>query len=112
MGWKEHFQQLVCHPPVLKYRTIMYLVESNGTVEYTDYSLQRGKTTPNEFPEYDAKRFDGEVPAVLELWGMQSTPSLPSLQGLLRPGVVAPDRVISMGQIELNCIYAKRNCLK
>ena len=39
---------------------------------------------------------------MLELWGMQSTPSLPSLPGPLWPGVVGPDRVLSMGQIELN----------
>ena len=38
---------------------------------------------------------------MLELWGMRSTPSLLSLSGLLWPGVVAPDRVLSMGQIEL-----------
>ena len=41
---------------------------------------------------------------MLELWGMQSTPSLPSLPGQLWLGVVEPDRVLSMGQIELNCI--------
>ena len=41
---------------------------------------------------------------MLDLWGMQSTPSLPSLPGPLRPGVLAPDRVLSMGQIELNCM--------
>ena len=29
---------------------------------------------------------------MLELWGVQSTPSLPSLPGPLRPGVVAPDK--------------------
>ena len=33
---------------------------------------------------------------------MCSTPLLPSLPGPLKPGVVAPDRVLSMGQIELN----------
>ena len=38
---------------------------------------------------------------MLELWGMQITPLLPSLPGLLLPRVVAPDRVLSMGQIEL-----------
>ena len=38
---------------------------------------------------------------MLELWGMQSTLSLPSLQGQLWPGMVAPDRVLFMGQIEL-----------
>ena len=37
-----------------------------------------------------------------ELWGMQSTSSLLSLPGPLSPGVVAPDRVVSMGSIELN----------
>ena len=40
---------------------------------------------------------------MLELWGMQSTTSLPSLSGPLWPGVVAADRVLSMDQIELNC---------
>ena len=29
---------------------------------------------------------------MLELWGMQCTPLLPSLPGLLWPGVVAPDK--------------------
>ena len=37
---------------------------------------------------------------MLELWGMQSTPSLPFLSGPLWPGVVAHDRVLSMGQKE------------
>ena len=61
-------------------------------------SLQRGKTSPhNECPRYDTKQSDGEVPAMLELWGMRSTPSLPSLPGPLWPGVVAPDRALSMG---------------
>ena len=41
---------------------------------------------------------------MLELWGMWNTPSLPSLPGQLWPEVVAPDRVLSMGQRELNCI--------
>ena len=39
---------------------------------------------------------------MLELWGMQSTPLLLSLYRLLGPGLVAPDRVLSMGQLELN----------
>ena len=37
---------------------------------------------------------------MLELWGMQRTFSLLVLPGLLWPGVVAPDRVISVGRIE------------
>ena len=35
---------------------------------------------------------------MLELWGMWSTPSLSSLPS---PGVVAPDRFLSMGKIEM-----------
>ena len=41
---------------------------------------------------------------MLELWGMWSIPSLASLPGPLCPGVVAPDRVLSMSQIELNSV--------
>ena len=41
---------------------------------------------------------------MLELWGMRSTPSLLLLPDPLLPGVVALDRVLSMGQIELNCV--------
>ena len=41
---------------------------------------------------------------MLELWGMWSTSSLPWLPSPLWPGVVAPDRVLSIGQIELNCV--------
>ena len=47
----------------------------------------------NECPIYDTKKSDGEVPVMLELWGMRSTPLLPSLPGPLWPGVVAPDKV-------------------
>ena len=79
----------------------------------------------------DTKQYDGEESGVLELWEMRSTPSLLSLPGLLWPGVVTPNRVLSMDQIELNCVlvlnwitwnravltfklrtYAKLNCLK
>ena len=46
---------------------------------------------------------------MLDLWGMLSTPSLLSFPGSLWSRVVAPDRVLSMSQIELNCVL---NCLK
>ena len=55
-------------------------------------SLQRDKTPPNECPGYDTKQSNGEVPAMLDLWGIRSTPSLPSLPGPLWPVVVAPDK--------------------
>ena len=72
--------------------------QSAGAIEYTDCTSAEGKTPPpNECPGYDTKQSDGEVPAMLELWGMWSTPSLPSLPGPLWPGVLAPDRALSMG---------------
>ena len=47
---------------------------------------------PSECPGYNTKQADAEVPAMLELWEMRSTPLLPSLPGSLWPGVVAPDK--------------------
>ena len=51
----------------------------------------------NECPGYDTKQSDGEVTAMLELWEMRSIPSLPLIPGLLRLGMGAPDRALSMG---------------
>ena len=59
----------------------------------------------NEYPGYDTKQSDGEVPVMPVLWGMQSVPSLLSLIRPLRTGVVALDRVLSMSQIELKCVF-------
>ena len=41
---------------------------------------------------------------MLELWEMWSSPLLSLLSDPLWPGVVAPYRVLSIGQIELNCV--------
>ena len=59
--------------------------------------LCRGVRPPNKCPGYDTKQSDGEVPVMLGPGGIRSTSSLPLLPGLLWPGVVAPDRVLSMG---------------
>ncbi len=67
-------------------------------------SLQRGNPPTNKCPGYDTKQSDGEVPVMLELWGMWSTPSLPLFPGAHWPGVVEPDRALSMSQIEVNCV--------
>ena len=67
--------------------------------------LSRGIRTPYQLVSwYDTKKSDGEVPVMLRLWGMRSTRSLPSLPGSIWPGVVVPDRDLSMDQIELKCI--------
>ena len=46
----------------------------------------------DEYPRYDTKQFDGEIPVMLGLWGIQSTPSLRSFPGPLWPRVGAPDK--------------------
>ena len=51
--------------------------------------LQKGKTPPYECPGYDTKDSDGDVPVMPE-WGALLLP------GPLLPGVVAPDRAISL----------------
>ena len=74
--------------------------------------LCRGvRPPPHECPGYDTKQSDGEVPAVLELWGMRSTPSLSSLPGPLWPGVVAPDKGPIYGSNRTNGILITYNCL-
>ena len=45
---------------------------------------------------YDTKQSDGELPVMLVLSGMLSTPSLPLLPGPLWPRMVAPNRALSM----------------
>ena len=68
--------------------------------------LCRGIRAPprNESPGYDTQQSDGEIPVMLELWGMRCTPLLPLFPSPLWSRVVAPKRVLSMGQIELNCV--------
>ena len=74
-------------------------------VGFRDCFSTEGNTPPsNECPVNDTKQSDSEVPVMLELWGMRSTSSLPSLPGPLWPRVVASVRVLSLGQIEINCV--------
>ena len=60
---------------------------------------------------YDTTQSDGEVPVMLELWGMPNIPLLPQLPGLLWPGAVAPDKAIYVGKIELNCELFERGLI-
>ena len=49
---------------------------------------------------FDIKQSDSKA-VVLDLYGMWSTSSLPLLPGPFWPGVVAPERILSMDQMEL-----------
>ena len=76
-----------------------------GAVEYTDFFSATGKSpSPNECPENYTKQSDDETSVILEFWGMRSTPLCPSIPGPLWLGVVSLDRVLSIIQIELNCV--------
>ena len=82
---------------------MLRIAQSTGAVEYTDCFSAEG-LTPDECSRYLTKQSNAEVPVMLELWEMQNTPLLPSHPCPHWPGVMAPDRVQSMAQIELNCI--------
>ena len=45
-------------------------------------------------------------------WGIRSTPSFPLLPVQLWPGVVAPDRALSMGKIEPTAYLRKTEYLE
>ena len=66
-----------------------------GLLNTPTASLQTDKI--NECPDNDTKQSYGEAPVLQELLGKWSTPSLPQLPGPLWPGVVALERVLSMG---------------
>ena len=63
-----------------------------------------------ECPGYETERSDGEVPMMQELFEMRSTPSLSPVLGPLWSGMVAHARVLSMCQIEINCVLML-NCI-
>ena len=68
--------------------------------------LYRGKTFPSKCLGYDTKQSDGEGSVMLELWGLRSTPSLTWFPGLLWSVVERSEKILSMGQIELNRVLA------
>ena len=83
----------------LLFTQVHLLIDSSADGQYVI-----GVRSPNECPGYDTKQSDGGVPVILELWGMQSTPSLLLLPGPLWTGVVAPDKGPIYGPNRTNCI--------
>ena len=101
---------MVLKTRLLAHNEVSYLTAHDGTRIQLFFChrkpLHRGKTPfplPNKCTVYP-KQSDGETPVILELLGMRCTSSLPSLPGQLWPGLVAPDRALSMVQIELNYV--------
>ena len=88
----------------LKRAFISHLYFGLPSRQNTPTASQQRANTPHECPGYDTKQSDGDVPAVLKLWGMRSTPSLLSLPGPLWPGVVAPDKGLIYGSNRTNGI--------
>ena len=102
-----HLCRGVRHPQLNewpRYDTKSSLAEFGWGCRIHRLHLYRGVRSPNYYPISETNQSDGEAPVMLELFGMLSTPSLPSLPVPLWHGVVAPDRVLSMDQIELNCV--------
>ena len=89
---------------------MLYTAQSAGAVEYTSCISAEGQTLLNKYTGYDTKQSNGEALVMLDLRGMQNTPSLPSFPAPLWPGVVAPERVLSMHQIELFAIQTVYLC--
>ena len=83
--------------------TYISLYSRPGLQNILTASLQRGKPLPHSMSVLDmtSKNLMVRLSNILKLWGMRSTPSLPLFSGPPFHGVLAPDRVRSMGQIEL-----------
>ena len=60
-------------------------------------SLQRGRTPPTCVLDMTLNN----LIVGLQLWGLQNTPSLPSLPGPHWAGIVVPDMILSTDQIEV-----------
>ena len=76
------------------------MAQSTEAAEYTGCISAEGYDAL-KCPGFDTKQSDGEAPIMLERWGMRTIPLLSSLSCPLLLGVVAPERVLSMGQIEV-----------
>ena len=83
------------------------IAQSAGGVEHSNSFSAEGKDPlRNEYPGYETKQSDGEVPVMVELWGVHSTSSIPSLPGPLDSGPVYGSNKTKLRT------YAKLNCLK
>ena len=55
------------------------MAQSARAAENTDCISAEGSPSPKKRSRYNTKQSDGKTSVILEIWRMQSTPSLPSL---------------------------------
>ena len=108
-GWKIHWPKFSWVENFIRWRHICHWCHSdqwkpNKTYMPSRLLLCTGVKPPNESRGYETKQSDSEVPVMLKLLGMGSTPSLPLLPDPLWPRVIVWDRILSMVQIDLNII--------
>ena len=100
-SWGYRIHQLHFCRWIRHLQRVSYCPVSWGCRTHQQHLCRGVKLFPQQVSWYDAKHSDGEAPVMRDVWGMWSTPSLLSLSGPLWPGVEAPDRVLSMSQMEL-----------
>ena len=76
-----------------------YAAQSTRVTEYTDCISAEGYDSINRSSGYDIKQSDSDAPAS-KIWRIQGTLSLPLLAGSLLPGVVSPETILFIDQIE------------
>ena len=103
------------------YRILQFYLSSlvgRGCRIHRLYHCRGVRPPPNECSLDDTKHSDDDVPSLEALQNVEYSLSLPLLPCSLLPGLVAPDRVLSVCQIELFDIqilcklitYANLNC--
>ena len=86
------------------YITYESFINMPSRIGHKNTLTEVGSEPPQQVSGYDIKQSDGDVPVMLELLRMLSTPSLPSIRGPLWPRILEPEKVLSMGQIKVNCV--------
>ena len=92
-----HIITIICWQTVIWFHVTN---NNNGPVGW-NCRIHRLHLHHNLCPANDTKQSDDEASVMLELWRMLNIPLLPLLPNPLWSGVIAPDRVLFMGQIEL-----------
>ena len=102
-NWLElfSFSKTGCHARIKSLVYFTTYLPSRLRCRIHGLLLCRGvRPHPMECPGYDPKQSDGEVSVMQVLWWMRSITPLTLLPGTLWLGMQAPDRTLSMRQIE------------